>query len=414
MKDEFINRIEALLGEIVAVSRQGAVYHDLNAPNQLRFVAVCDFCRQCLEYSAARSFCRHTCCNAALNSLSSGEPFYSECWAGLLFVTVAVAPRNILQGGISLGGFYCPESDIRETVGERLNILTSGQARELGKTVQSLRPITPAALRGLGQFAMDAAFSSGVNGPAFFARQNARYLQQREIAEEAQVLRNTPRQQDIMADTGRLVLYLSLQDRERSRQAVSVFLAKLLMASNWDLTKLKAHLRILLAVITSQDILRGMQWEMAVNRELHSMHRLEKAATFESACCEVADMIQQHLSVADHTIREDSLTERAMAWIDCHFSGKALLTSAARGTGAGVSTLAHALRRETGQTFHQLLIEKRIAEARRLLSATTMKLSDIALCCGFADQSHFARAFKSVSNLAPGRFRRLLKSERLI
>ncbi|MFH1476375.1 MAG: helix-turn-helix domain-containing protein [Verrucomicrobiota bacterium] len=406
-------RIKAVLDEIASVCRQGAVYHDLNEQGSLRNAAVCDFCRQCLEHPAARSFCRHTGCNAALNALSSGEPFYSECWAGLLFVTVAVAPRNTGRGGIALGGFHSPESDIHETVGARLKMLPGRDARGLLKTLDSLKPITPRALRGLGQFVMDAAFSSGLNSAVFFARQNARYLQQREIAAEAEILRNAARPPaDLMVDTCRLVLYLNRQDRERTRRLVSNFLAKLLMASNWDLTKLKAHLRILLAVITSQDVLRGMPWETAVNRELRSMHRLEKAGTIEEACCEVADMIQQHLGADERPEKEGSLPDRALTWIQCHYAGKAILASAARATGASVSTLAHTLRRETGKTFHQLLHEKRIAEARRLLSTTAMKVSDIALCCGFTDQSHFTRAFKDAANLTPGKFRYLLNNER--
>jgi AraC-like DNA-binding protein/ligand-binding sensor protein len=412
MNDDFSKRIESLLNEIASVNRQGAVYHDLNEQGPLHNAAVCDFCRQCLAHPSACSFCRHTGCNAALNALSSGEPFYSECWAGLLFVTVAVAPRNIGRGGIALGGFYSPESDIRETVGERLNMLPSRDVKALRKALDSLKPITPSALRGLGQYVMDATFSSGLNSPAFFAGQNARYLQQREIAEEAQILRNAVQPpSDLMADICRMVLYLNRQDRERTRQLVSNFLAKLLMASNWDLAKLKAHLRILLAVITSQDVLRGMSWETAVNRELRSMHRLAKADTIEAACCEVADMIQQHLITGARPEKEGSLPDRALTWIQCHYSGKAILASAARATGASVSTLAHTLRRETGKTFHQLLHEKRIAEARRLLSTTTMKVSDIAQCCGFTDQSHFTRAFKSAANLTPGKFRYLLNNE---
>ncbi|MDD5678907.1 MAG: helix-turn-helix domain-containing protein [Kiritimatiellae bacterium] len=409
MNNDYSKKIGAILNEIASVTQQGAVYCGLNEQGLLRNKAVCDFCRQCLENPSACSFCRHACCNAALNALSSGEPFYSECWAGLLFVTVVAAPQNIIQGGISLGGFYSPESDIRETAGERLNMLPGREAQTLRRTLDSLRPITSRALRGLGQYVMDATFSAGVNSAAFFARQNARYLQQREIAEEAEVLRNaTQTPSDLMADTCRMALYLNRQDRERTHRLVSHFLAKLLMASNWDLTKLKAHLRILLAVITSQDVLRNMPWETAVNRELRSMHRLEKADTIEAACCEVADMIQQHLTADEYTEKAGSLPDRALTWIQRHYSGKAILASAARATGASVSTLAHTLRKETGKTFHQLLYEKRIAEARRLLSTTTMKLSDIALCCGFTDQSHLTRAFKGAVNLTPGKFRYLL------
>lgn len=401
------------MNEIAAINRRGASYHDLNAAGVLSNQAVCDFCRQCLANSVAYRFCRHTCCNATLNALTSGEPFYAECWAGLLFVTVAVAPRNSGRGGIALGGFYTPESDIRATVGERLKLLPAQTAQQLGRALNSLTPITPLALRGLGQYVMDATFSSGLNAAAFFARQNARYLQQREIAEEAQVLRGAVRPPaDLMADTYRLVLDLNRRDARRARRAVSNFLAKLLMASNWDLTKLKAHLRILLAVITSQNILRGLPWETAVNRELRSMYHLARAATIEDACCAVADITQQHLSAGDYAEQEGSLTERALTWIQCHYAGKAVLAAAARDNGASVSALAHTLRRTTGKTFHQLLHEKRITEARRLLATTPMKACDVALCCGFTDQSHFTRAFKGTVNLTPGKFRNLLNNMR--
>ena len=40
-----------------------------------------------------------------------------------------------------------------------------------------------------------------------------------------------------------------------------------------------------------------------------------------------------------------------------------------------------------------------------------MKVSDIALCCGFTDQSHFTRAFKGAVILTPGKFRYLLNNE---
>ena len=410
MQNDFSGRIGALLNEIAAVTRQGASYHDLNAEELLYNPAVCEFCRQCLAHPTAGSFCRHACCNAALNALASGEPFYSECWAGLLFVTVAVAPRNIGCGGIALGGFYAAESDIRTIVGERLKLLPAQSAQKLGRTLDALTPITPSALRGLGQYVMDITFSAGLNSPSFFARQNAHYLQQREIAEEAQALRDAVSPPtDIMVDTYRLVLDLNRQTPERARRYVSNFLAKLLMASNWDLTKLKAHLRILLAVITSQDILRGISWDTAVTRELRAMHRLAKADTIEVACCAVADMTQQHLVTGEYNEQEGALADRVSTWIQQHYDGKAVLADAARATGASVSSLAHTLRRTTGKTFHQLLHEKRIAEARRLLSTTTMKACDVALCCGFTDQSHFTRAFKGTVNLTPGKFRNLLK-----
>jgi len=37
-----------------------------------------------------------------------------------------------------------------------------------------------------------------------------------------------------------------------------------------------------------------------------------------------------------------------------------------------------------------------------------MSLADIALATGFADQSHFTRAFRRVTGMSPGAFRQLV------
>ena len=406
-------RVRALLDEIGSVTGLGAVYHDLHERRLLFNRKTCAFCRQCLEHPATASLCRYDGCHAAMHAFSSGEPFYSQCWAGLLFVTVAVAPRNASRGGIALGGFFAAgqEKDLQGTLAERLQMLPRRDVKEILAAVNSLRLITPSALRGLGSYAMEATFSSGLNQASFFARQNAKYRQQREIAEAAAELRRDPgAAPDILADTYQLVSHLNQKDRPAALRFISTYLAKLLMASNWDLTKLKAHLRVLLAVMTSQDVLRGMAWDTAVNRELRYMLRLEQAEDTESSCYEVAEVVMQHLAAPEAPAEEPraTLAERTMTWLQRHYVEKVRLPAAARAIGVSPSTLVHSLRHQTGKTFHQLLQETRIAEARRLLATTQLDVTDVADRCGFSDQSHFTKALKLAINLTPGQFRRLL------
>lgn len=44
------------------------------------------------------------------------------------------------------------------------------------------------------------------------------------------------------------------------------------------------------------------------------------------------------------------------------------------------------------------------------LLATTMSLTEIAYQCGFSDQSHFIRSFKSTYNMTPNKFRKIIIS----
>lgn len=361
----------------------------------------------------AGRYCRFACCNAAMQSFSSGEPFYTQCWAGLLFVTVAIAPRNRVCGGISAGGFLAAEDagETRQAVADCLHALPKRETDVLLKLIGTLKRITPSALRGAGLYLMEATCSSGLNSAAFFARQNEKYRQQREIAEAAADLRHRDDPPDLLADTYRLVDYLDREDRERARQFVSRYLARLLTVSNWDQDKLKAHLRVLLAVVTSQSILRGESWSAATSRELRFMNRLERAATTEESCYEAAAMLQSHFGLGEPEDVGDAtgLSERVSAWLQAHFHEKVSAAEAARAVGASLSRLTHQLPKETGKSFRTLLMEVRIAEAKRLLATTTLEVRDIAGRCGFFDQSHFTRALREAINLTPGQFRALLK-----
>jgi AraC-like DNA-binding protein len=408
--DGHVSRILDTIGED---TDQAAVYLALDGHRVLTNRRVSAFCRSCLRQLATASFCRYSYGSATVQAMASGEPYFYRCWAGLLFVTVPAAPGNRCCGGISLGGFYGPgeQTEIREGVIQRLAPWPRANLREILGHLDSLREITPSALRGLGSYVIELTFSSGLNASAFFRKQNERYMQQRRIAEACETLRAQPvSTSDILGDTYQLVAFLHRNDRQSAMAFVSRYLAELLMASNWDPVKLKAHIRVLLAVMTSQEILRGTPWAAATSREWGNMLRLEHAQTTEEGCYQVAEWIQDYFRGQEPAQPPGlSLAARTVKWLQSHYSEPATLAAAARAVGTSVSTLVHRLKRETGKSFKRLLTETRVAEAKRLLATTALEISEIADRCGFFDQSHFTRTLKRAINLTPGQFRRLLR-----
>ncbi|WFU91816.1 AraC family transcriptional regulator (plasmid) [Rhizobium sp. CC1099] len=65
-----------------------------------------------------------------------------------------------------------------------------------------------------------------------------------------------------------------------------------------------------------------------------------------------------------------------------------------------------AFRETTGMTPYQWLLSERVNRARELLRASNAPLAEVAIACGFADQSHFTRVFSSIAGLTPGNWRR--------
>ncbi|MEO0821967.1 MAG: AraC family transcriptional regulator [Pseudomonadota bacterium] len=75
-----------------------------------------------------------------------------------------------------------------------------------------------------------------------------------------------------------------------------------------------------------------------------------------------------------------------------------------------VHHFARAFRGSFGETPHRYVQRRRIARATAMLSRTAAPISEIALDCGFATQSHFTAAFKSATGATPSAFRRQLKA----
>ncbi len=411
-RKEQYDSIRGVVESVESITGQPAVYHDLHDRPYLANAAVCDVCSYCLKHPVASTFCRYACHSAAMQAFTSGEPHYQRCWAGLLFVTVPVAPKGECLGGIACGGFLATgeEQGFRENLVSWLSALPDVDPDPFLQHAGGLRNISANALRGLGFFLLEATCSSGLNVADFIRRQHDKYQQQREIAEAyADIRQFDVEPSDIAGDTYQLATYLLQNDREGAMRFVSRYLAKLLRVSNWNLTKLRAHVRVLLAVMTSQDVLGGMEWAAAVGREMRHLTRIEQAGDTETICAEVADMVLEHFRGLEQDAHPSgSLADRVTGWLQRNFRGPAGIEQASRAVGASVSTIAHGLPRETGKTFSRLRREIRIAEAKKLLAASSMEISEIADMCGFADQSHFTRVFKSSINLTPGQFRRML------
>jgi AraC family transcriptional regulator len=71
---------------------------------------------------------------------------------------------------------------------------------------------------------------------------------------------------------------------------------------------------------------------------------------------------------------------------------------------------ARAFRQVTGEPPHRWLMRKRIERTKELLRSPDATLAEIALVCGFVDQSHLTRVFSRAEKMTPGVWRRLHQS----
>lgn len=99
---------------------------------------------------------------------------------------------------------------------------------------------------------------------------------------------------------------------------------------------------------------------------------------------------------------------RVRDYIDAHLHEDIMLVNLARATGWSVRHFARMFRQSTGQTPHNFIVLRRVERAKDLLKKHDLQLADIALTCGFADQSHFTTSFRKATGQTPLRWRREL------
>jgi AraC-like DNA-binding protein len=97
--------------------------------------------------------------------------------------------------------------------------------------------------------------------------------------------------------------------------------------------------------------------------------------------------------------------QRALRYVDMNFADAELNpATAAKALGMSVRKL-HMLFGESGSTFGERLLERRLEEARRQLVASQRPVADIALAVGFGELSTFYRAFRAKWGATPGEYR---------
>lgn len=108
---------------------------------------------------------------------------------------------------------------------------------------------------------------------------------------------------------------------------------------------------------------------------------------------------------ASHTSRLScAARDRAIELIECRFAEPITLQELADAAGMGVRQISRAFQQATGKSPHQFLLQRRTEHAKVLIDQG-LPLVEVALQCGFSDQSQMTRTFVRHVGTTPGRFR---------
>jgi AraC-like DNA-binding protein len=100
-------------------------------------------------------------------------------------------------------------------------------------------------------------------------------------------------------------------------------------------------------------------------------------------------------------------TKRVLEYLEAYFHTDISMANIAAAINVSVSSLGPAFKRSLGRAPHQWLMHRRVERAKELLREGNRRMSEIAVACGFADQSHLTRVFGRFVGLTPLAWRRI-------
>ena len=99
--------------------------------------------------------------------------------------------------------------------------------------------------------------------------------------------------------------------------------------------------------------------------------------------------------------------QRVLEHMDAHRDQRMSLPALARLAGMSPRHFSRAFRAHTASSPHRYLLMLRVDHARRLLGETDIGLAEVALRCGFSDQSQLSHTFRRFTGQTPQAFRRM-------
>ena len=126
----------------------------------------------------------------------------------------------------------------------------------------------------------------------------------------------------------------------------------------------------------------------------------------------VSEMLAIALRLVDRDRPERAWVRELKHQLRESYTGRVSLEDLAESIGLHPASIARGFRCDEGVTIGEYLSRIRVQNACRMMTDPAVSLADIALSCGFADQSHLSRVFKSVTGMPPGALRKSALTEK--
>jgi len=113
----------------------------------------------------------------------------------------------------------------------------------------------------------------------------------------------------------------------------------------------------------------------------------------------------------DSTLHQDETIIDAQEWLRAHFSETILFSQLATTLGLGERTFSRRFKQAVGLSPSSYLQNLRLNTAKDLLRTSNVSVADVAIRCGYQDDSYFCLRFKQIMGQTPLAYRKSVRGK---
>lgn len=321
---------------------------------------------------------------AVQEALRWGEPTVLCCACGRLMWAVPVMVNQQLRGGLLVAG---------------VPLRTPSRAGALDRRV-----------REAGQALLDLAVETGLTNAALLTQRREFARREREKAEALHALKDRL-YDDIrsiyLREEPALLAAIRRGERREARHVINRVLTVIYSLGGSQIELLKSMAMELVVMMTRAAVQAGGDPTHILGINYQSLTGLAKVGDSEELATWLCAMLEQVIDGIQSSDRHPNAVQlaRALDYMEAHLAEALPRDEVARAAGLSPSRFSHLMRSKLGMPFTELLTRLRVDRACHLLAHTQRDLAQIALECGFGDQSYFSRVFRKRTGRSPSDYR---------
>lgn len=205
-----------------------------------------------------------------------------------------------------------------------------------------------------------------------------------------------------------LIAAIKRGDRASARESINRVLVGLYFLGRERPELLKSLLLELVVMMSRSAVEAGGDPAALLGANYSSFAELASLEGEEELCAWLVGMLERIMDAihTHHSYPISALVGAAVQYMEEHLGEDLNRDEVARRACLSPAHFSRVVKQTYGQSFTDLLTQMRVDKARERLTLSEDSIIQIALDCGFSDQSYFTKVFKKLAGQTPGEYRR--------